>query len=74
MVRKYLKRAARYALERLNERSTRLGLVAFAGALGWHISPENLEQIAIIGTAVLGVVEAIWPDKAAKVVPVIEIK
>lgn len=72
MVRKYLKKAAHYALNRLKERSTRLGLVAIAASIGVSIEPSMFEQIAVVGTAVMGVIEAVWPDQPAKVVAIEE--
>lgn len=68
MVRKYLKKAANYALNRLKERSTRIGLIAFCASVGVALDPAQLEQWVAIGGAVMGVIEAIAPDKPTDVI------
>ncbi len=68
MVRKYLKMALNYALNRLKERSTRVGLIALAASCGVMIAPEQLETIAAVGAGLMGVIEALFPDKPTTVV------
>lgn len=45
-----------FFLDRLKERSTWLGLIAFASAIGIGVSPEQSEAIATAGAAVAGLV------------------
>ena len=70
MVRKYIKMAANYALKRLQERSTRMGIIAFLTSLGVVIDPAQLEAAVALGVAVMGMIEALTPDKAAEVIAV----
>ena len=68
MVRKYIKMAVRYAISRLQERSTRLGLIAVAASVGVAIEPAQLEHVVTVSVAVMGVVEALFPDKPTNVI------
>jgi hypothetical protein len=70
MVRKYLKTIARYCINRLKERSTRVSVVAIAGSVGVVINPTQLESWVAISIAVMGVIEAVFPDKPAEVVAI----
>lgn len=56
--------ALQFVLARLKERSTWLGLVAFATALGVGITPEQGEAIAGAGLALAGLIGVFTKDKA----------
>ncbi len=62
MVRKALRKIARYCFNRLQERSTRMGIIAACASVGVVINPDQLQNVVVVGTAVLGLVEAIFPD------------
>jgi hypothetical protein len=47
-----------YALDRLMERSTWLGLIAVLSASGIALSPDQAEALATVGTGLAGVVLA----------------
>ena len=51
-----------YLLERLRERSTWLGLAAFATALGVHLSPELSEAIVSTGVALAALAAVLTKD------------
>ncbi|WP_168220225.1 hypothetical protein [Azospirillum thermophilum] len=46
----------RYILDRLSERSTWLGLIALASALGVAVTPDQAAAITSAGTALAGAV------------------
>lgn len=45
-----------YLIDRLKERSTWLGIIALATAVGVSLSPEQAEALAVAGTALAGVI------------------
>ena len=51
-----------YLIDRLKERSTWLGLIAIATALGVGLTPEHQEAIATLGVAIGGLVAAFTSD------------
>lgn len=51
-----------YMLERLKERSTWLGIVAFLTACGIPIAPLTAEQVVSIGLAISGLVGIFTAD------------
>ena len=53
-----------FLIARLKERSTWLGLTAFATALGVGITPEQAEAIAGAGLAIAGLVGVFTKDVA----------
>lgn len=53
----------RYILNRLKERSTWLGLIAFATSCGATIATELTEPIITIGVALAGLVGVVTKDK-----------
>ena len=53
----------KFIVDRLKERSTWLGLTAFATALGVSLAPQQLEAIILAGTAIGGLVAAFTKDK-----------
>lgn len=48
-----LKSAWAFIVERMQERTTWLGLIAAAAAIGWRVAPEHIELI-VQGGMVLG--------------------
>lgn len=54
-----------WIIARLKERSTWLGLVSLASAIGLTLSPELSEAIVSIGLAIGGAIAALWPDHPA---------
>lgn len=54
-----------FILNRLKERSTWVGITALISALGVKMDPTVLDSIAVFGMAAVGLIMAIWPDKAA---------
>ena len=51
-----------YLLARLRERSTWLGLISLATALGIAVSQSQQEAVIAAGSAVAGLVAALVPD------------
>lgn len=51
-----------YLIDRLKERSTWVGLVGLATALGLALSPELQEAIATAGVAIASVIAVITKD------------
>lgn len=54
-----------YLLARLRERSTWLGLISLATALGIAVSQSQQEAVIAAGSAVAGLVAALVPDADA---------
>ena len=52
-----------YILNRLKERSTWLGLIAFATSCGASIATELTESIITVGVALAGLVGVVTKDK-----------
>ena len=48
-----------YIIDRLRERSTYIGAIAFLSAMGVAIEPELTEYIVAVGTGLAGIVAAI---------------
>ena len=59
-----MKNVLNYALARLKERSTWLGLISLAAALGLLLSPEQKEAIIAAGMALAGLLSAFTRDKS----------
>lgn len=57
-----------YIINRAKERSTWLGIVAFATGAGFALSPEQAEAVASFGAAAGGIIAALWPDPEGLVV------
>ncbi len=57
-----MKKVIHYILARLKERSTWLGLISFATALGLMMTPEQQEQVIAAGMAIAGFVGAFTRD------------
>lgn len=51
-----------WIVERLNERSTWLGLISLAAALGIALEPEQVEAIVAAGMAAGGLIAAFTRD------------
>lgn len=49
--------------DRMKERSTWLGLTTLASVVGVALEPEQLEAIALLGTAIGGAILAFTKDK-----------
>lgn len=60
-----LKTFLSYVLARLRERSTWLGLISLATALGIAVSENQQEAVIAAGSAVAGLVAALVPDVAS---------
>lgn len=54
-----------FITDRAKERSTWLGLISCATALGLALSPDQQEAIVVAGMAAAGVVAAFTRDKAS---------
>jgi len=52
-----------YIIDRLNERSTWIGLISLAAGLGVVISPILVEAIIAVGLSLAGLISIITPDK-----------
>lgn len=52
-----------YLISRLKERSTWVGLTALATAAGIALSPDQLDAIAVAGSAIAGLVAVFTADK-----------
>lgn len=57
-----LKNLAQYMLARLRERSTWLGLISLATALGLAVSESQQEAVIAAGSALAGLVATFVPD------------
>jgi len=53
----------KFIVDRLQERSTWLGIIAIVTAVGVHLSPEQTEAIAVAGVSIGGAVAAFTADK-----------
>lgn len=53
----------KYLVDRASERSTWLGVIAFASSVGVSVNPEIAGHVATIGVAAAGVVSALTKDK-----------
>lgn len=53
----------KYLLERASERSTWLGVIAFASSVGVTVNPEIAGNVATIGVAAAGLVGALTKDR-----------
>lgn len=51
-----------WVADRLREKSTWNGLVAFLSAVGVGVNPELTEKIVVGGVAIIGVIEVVWPE------------
>jgi hypothetical protein len=51
-----------FLVARARERSTWLGVVAFATAFGVRMDPEQAEALVAFGLAAAGAVAVFWPD------------
>ena len=51
-----------YILPRLKERSTYVGLVALATALGIAVDPAYVDVALAVGAAIGGVIGIVWKD------------
>ena len=54
-----------YILPRLKERSTYVGLVALATALGITVDPAYVDVALAVGAAIGGVIGIVWKDAPA---------
>lgn len=63
-----LKTIGRYALQRLTERSTWIGLIGLVTAAGVAISPALAEQIAAAGAGLAGMILILVQDKPTTVI------
>ena len=52
-----------WVLDRLKERSTWLGITGLVSAVGVALSPEQVETIAVAGTAVAAAIYTFTKDK-----------
>lgn len=52
-----------YILERLKEGSTWRGLTMLATSLGVGLNPEQITAIITAGTAIVGLLAVLFPDK-----------
>ena len=59
-----MKKIIDYIVARLKERSTWLGLISLATALGLLLTPEQQEQIIAAGMAIAGFVGAFTRDRS----------
>ncbi|TVQ82149.1 MAG: hypothetical protein EA357_10660 [Micavibrio sp.] len=57
-----LKKLLKFIAGRIRERSTWLGLVSLAAALGLALSPEQKEAIVSAGMALAGLIAALTKD------------
>ncbi|MFY8105296.1 MAG: hypothetical protein ACOVKO_00160 [Elstera sp.] len=53
----------RYLLERLQERSTWLGLIALVTGFGVSVKPDVSNAIITVGSTLAGVIAALTPDR-----------
>lgn len=63
----------RYALQRLTERTTWIGLIGLVSAAGVAVSPALAEQIAAAGMGLAGVILIVTQDKPKLVVTTNEV-
>ncbi len=61
-----LKTLIGYVVARLRERSTWLGLISLATALGLVLSPAQQDAIIAAGSALAGLIATLTPDRADK--------
>lgn len=59
-----MKEFLKFALSRLRERSTWLGLISLATALGLLLTPEQQETVIAAGMALGGLIGAFTRDKS----------
>ena len=59
-----IKKILGFIAERMQERSTWLGLISLATALGMALSPEQKESIVTAGIAIAGAVAAFSKDRS----------
>lgn len=52
-----------YIINRLNERSTWIGIISLAAGLGVAINPIFVEAIIAAGVSLAGLISIITPDK-----------
>lgn len=52
-----------YALTRLRERSTWLGMISLLTALGIVLTPAQQEHVIAAGSALAGLIATLTPDK-----------
>ncbi len=53
----------KWLVDRFKERSTWVGLISFASAAGFVVSPELSEMIVTLGLAAVGMVMTVMKDK-----------
>ena len=58
-----MKDLLKFVLDRLKEKTTRIGLTGFVTALGVSISPEQAEAIAAAGVAIVGAILTFTKEK-----------
>lgn len=58
-----MKKIFGYALMRLRERSTWLGMISLLTALGIVLTPTQQEYVIAAGSALAGLVATLTPDK-----------
>ena len=63
-----MKRLLAFLIDRLDERSTWVGLVGILSALGIALTPDQIELIVVAGLALWGLVEAFLPDPNGKII------
>lgn len=56
----------KWVFDRLREKSTWQGLALLAGSLGVAIDPEQLEAIAPVAVAAVGIIQAVTKDAPAE--------
>lgn len=61
-----MNRFVAFLIDRLDERSTWLGIVGILSAVGIALTPEQVELVVAAGLAVWGLVEAFLPDPSGK--------
>ena len=62
-----MKRVLNFIRDRLDERSTWVGIVGILSALGIAFTPDQVELIVAAGLAVWGLVEAFLPDPSGRI-------
>lgn len=59
--------------DRFKEKSTHQGLTLVGSVLGIWFSPEMSEQIIMVGTASLGLIQVVFKENEAPKIPDIEV-
>lgn len=58
-----MKAALQWALDRLQEKTTWIGIVGAAATFGWYIDPAIATQIAQIGAAIASLILMLTKEK-----------